>query len=123
MTVQTGMVTSILAIIDLAVYLRWTEGYHIAFNFMLAKLYTNSLLSSLNSRSGWAFGSSSDPSGNRGPSSGTRGNGRVQTEVSRTQVFVNVESHAMADDSVFEMDQKAERDPEDKDAISMKVMS
>lgn len=31
---------------------------HLAFNFPLAKLYTNSLMSSLNSRAGWRYQSS-----------------------------------------------------------------
>lgn len=34
---------------------------HLAFNFPLSKLYTNSLLSSLNARGGWAYSSSSQP--------------------------------------------------------------
>lgn len=32
-------------------------GLHLAFNLPLSKLYTNSLMSSLNSRSGWKYGS------------------------------------------------------------------
>ena len=31
-------------------------GLHLAFNLPLSKLYTNSLMSSLNSRSGWKYG-------------------------------------------------------------------
>ncbi|KAI0031471.1 hypothetical protein K488DRAFT_52036, partial [Vararia minispora EC-137] len=75
-TIQTGLVTTLVATIDLILFL--TE-VHLAFNYTLAKLYTNSLLSSLNSRSGWAFSSNSHPSNqppvntfSGGPSSGRR---------------------------------------------------
>jgi hypothetical protein len=50
LTVQTGAITAIFAIIDLITFLVSTSGLHLAFNMPLAKLYTNSLLSTLNSR-------------------------------------------------------------------------
>ncbi|ETW83074.1 hypothetical protein HETIRDRAFT_474219 [Heterobasidion irregulare TC 32-1] len=59
-TVQTGMLTSLVALIDLVLFISSPSGLHLAFNFPLSKLYTNSLLSSLNSRKGWAFTSTSD---------------------------------------------------------------
>jgi hypothetical protein len=82
-TVQTGAITAVFAIIDLVTFLIsvrppvlsypsiygtnisfWqNSGLHLAFNFPLAKLYTNSLLSTLNARA--RAGASSD-----GPSSG-----------------------------------------------------
>jgi len=67
MTVHTGVLTSICAILDLILYLADPTGLHLAFNFPLCKLYTNSLISSLNCRSGWGYsaeygGSSSDGS-------------------------------------------------------------
>ncbi|KAA1469912.1 hypothetical protein DENSPDRAFT_650841 [Dentipellis sp. KUC8613] len=49
-TVQTGLVTSVWAIVDLGLFLGSPSGFHLAFNFPLAKLYSNSLLSSLNAR-------------------------------------------------------------------------
>ncbi|TFY50407.1 hypothetical protein EVG20_g11538, partial [Dentipellis fragilis] len=49
-TVQTGLVTSVWAIINLGVFLGSSSGFHLAFNFPLSKLYSNSLLSSLNAR-------------------------------------------------------------------------
>ncbi|KAG7447828.1 uncharacterized protein BT62DRAFT_1061614 [Guyanagaster necrorhizus] len=58
LTVQTGLTTSICAIIDLAVYLSDSTGMHLMFNFPLSKLYTNAMMSTLNSRRGWNF---SDP--------------------------------------------------------------
>ncbi|ETW75694.1 hypothetical protein HETIRDRAFT_119090 [Heterobasidion irregulare TC 32-1] len=56
-TVQTGLITSLCAIIDLILYLTEKTGHHLIFNLPLAKLYTISLLSSLNSRQGWQLSS------------------------------------------------------------------
>lgn len=49
-TVQTGALTAVVALIDLIAFVTSTSGLHLAFNFPLAHLYTNSLLSSLNAR-------------------------------------------------------------------------
>ncbi|KAJ3516174.1 hypothetical protein NLJ89_g1288 [Agrocybe chaxingu] len=57
-TVQTGFITSLVATLDLIFFLTDPTGTHLIFNFPLCKLYTNSLMSSLNSRAGWKFGSS-----------------------------------------------------------------
>lgn len=57
-TVQTGLLTSMLAIVDLIVYLADPTGTHLMLNFPLCKLYSNSLISSLNSRGGWRYDSS-----------------------------------------------------------------
>lgn len=62
---------------------------YLIFNFVLAKLYINTLMSSLNSRAGW---SSDDHSSHL---SGI-GNVRFGTRL-RPQVLVHVESHAMQD--------------------------
>ncbi|EPQ54595.1 hypothetical protein GLOTRDRAFT_129946 [Gloeophyllum trabeum ATCC 11539] len=53
LTVQTGMITAIVAVIDLGMFLGTSTGLHLSFNFPLSKLYTNSLMSTLNSRAGW----------------------------------------------------------------------
>ncbi|KIM43041.1 hypothetical protein M413DRAFT_26246 [Hebeloma cylindrosporum] len=57
-TVQTGLITSLVATLDLIFYLANPTGTHLMFNFPLCKLYTNSLMSSLNSRRGWRYTSS-----------------------------------------------------------------
>ncbi|CAA7263412.1 unnamed protein product [Cyclocybe aegerita] len=57
-TVQTGFITSLVATLDLIFFLTDPTGTHLIFNFPLCKLYSNSLMSSLNSRAGWKFGSS-----------------------------------------------------------------
>ena len=77
-TVQTGAITAVCAIVDLIVYLVDNTGTyvlrcrisrqllisnnissHLIFNVPLSKLYTNSLMSSLNARGGWKFAQSS----------------------------------------------------------------
>ncbi|KAI0030851.1 hypothetical protein K488DRAFT_87392 [Vararia minispora EC-137] len=99
LTVQTGMVTAIVACIDCVLYLASPDAYHLTFNFMLAKLYTNSLLSSLNARRGWAFTSGSQPSGSRDQrrAAETISLGHLQSKNARPQVFVSVESHQITD--------------------------
>ncbi|KAE8226261.1 hypothetical protein CF319_g1121 [Tilletia indica] len=49
-TLQTGLLTSTFAVIDLILYLSSTSTMHLVFNLPLAKLYCNTLLSSLNAR-------------------------------------------------------------------------
>ncbi|KAJ6488054.1 hypothetical protein C8R45DRAFT_264917 [Mycena sanguinolenta] len=49
-TLQTGLTTAVCAIADLILFLADPVGLHLAFNFPLCKLYTNSLFSSLNAR-------------------------------------------------------------------------
>ncbi|KIY72933.1 hypothetical protein CYLTODRAFT_485909 [Cylindrobasidium torrendii FP15055 ss-10] len=52
LTVQTGLITSVCALIDLVTFLAIPTGIHLIFNFPLAKLYACSLVSSMNSRGG-----------------------------------------------------------------------
>jgi len=50
-TVETGMVTAVTAVTELILFLVYPHtSLHIALLFMLAKLYTNTLLATLNSR-------------------------------------------------------------------------
>uniref|UniRef100_D8PX47 DUF6534 domain-containing protein n=1 Tax=Schizophyllum commune (strain H4-8 / FGSC 9210) TaxID=578458 RepID=D8PX47_SCHCM len=85
LTVQTGLITSLWA--------------HLMLNFALSKLYTNSLMSSLNSRKGWHYsdsrtsGASGQPSGQR-----MRKHDIVTVGGGRAEVFVQVESHEMVDE-------------------------
>ncbi|KAJ1303218.1 hypothetical protein OPQ81_011417 [Rhizoctonia solani] len=52
-TVQTGLITTVWALIDLLMYLVVPNSLHLLFNLPLPKLYSNSLLSTLNARGGW----------------------------------------------------------------------
>ncbi|KAJ3478952.1 hypothetical protein NLI96_g9393 [Meripilus lineatus] len=99
-TVQNGLITAVWAIIDLIVYLASSTGLHLAFNFPLSKLYTNSLLSSLNSRAGWKFQSSESTGQKNIQLSEGFNRGRdvlSLTTTTRPEVFINVESHEMVD--------------------------
>ncbi|TFK48692.1 hypothetical protein OE88DRAFT_489007 [Heliocybe sulcata] len=109
-TVQTGMLTTVVAIADVGCFVGSTSGLHLAFNIPLSKLYTNSLMSTLNSRAGW-YHATSEPS-EKDPSAATttahreapraRRSGVLKLNSARSQgVVVHVESHQMTD---FDMD-------------------
>ncbi|KAG8701217.1 hypothetical protein FRC08_004214 [Ceratobasidium sp. 394] len=54
MTVQTGLVTTIWATIDMILFLALpVNNLHLFFQLPLCKLYTNTLMSMLNARKGW----------------------------------------------------------------------
>ncbi|KAL1736542.1 hypothetical protein EV714DRAFT_266495 [Schizophyllum commune] len=53
LTLQTGVITSLWGLMHMLLYLLEHRGWHFMFNFSLAKIYTNSFMSSLNSRQGW----------------------------------------------------------------------
>ncbi|KAH9933207.1 uncharacterized protein BXZ73DRAFT_101169 [Epithele typhae] len=107
LTVQTGLITALCALIDLILFLASPTGLHLTFNLPLSKLYTNSLMSSLNSRSGWKYGnngsgdSSSDDMNRveRGVRHlAVRGeSGRRVSQMTPNQVYIDVESHEMVD--------------------------
>ncbi|KAJ8075639.1 hypothetical protein PM082_021269 [Marasmius tenuissimus] len=72
-TIQTGALTSVCAIIDLILFLVNPTALHLTFNFALAKLYTNALMSSLNSRRGWRYAN--------GPSSNSNSRGTASEDM------------------------------------------
>lgn len=97
MTVQTGLLTTIVAIINLVCYLGNSMGAFAVFSMILAKLYTNCMLSTLNARRAWKCEGSSDSEASHG--SGDR-SGAVVFEPQRTtqpEVFVQVESYQTTD--------------------------
>ncbi|THG95320.1 hypothetical protein EW026_g6312 [Hermanssonia centrifuga] len=99
LTVQNGLITAVWAIVDLIAYLATPTGLHLAFNFPLAKLYTNSLMSSLNSRTGWKYQTSGESTGHkisRDPQARRLDVVNLST-ATRPEVFVHVESHELAD--------------------------
>ncbi|KAG9095819.1 hypothetical protein FS749_009715 [Ceratobasidium sp. UAMH 11750] len=58
LTVQTGLLMSLWAVVDLIVFLVVPNNLHLLFSLPLSKLCTNSLMSTLNSRGGWDMGMS-----------------------------------------------------------------
>ncbi|GLB38356.1 hypothetical protein LshimejAT787_0502210 [Lyophyllum shimeji] len=107
LTVQTGLITAVWAFVDLMVYLLNPTGLHLIFNFPLSKLYTNSLMSSLNARTFWQYDGDDDAlvfnSNRHRPSlSLSTLKARVSVDLSTDrrrdmEVFVQVESHRKMD--------------------------
>ncbi|KAM5538433.1 hypothetical protein V8D89_007766 [Ganoderma adspersum] len=105
LTVQTGLITALFAMINLALYLAIPSGYDLIFNMPLAKLYTNSLMSTLNSRRTWKA-AADHGSGSLGHSAQRsrvnvnvlrgEGSGWKSTRVSE-RIVMGVESHQMTD--------------------------
>ncbi|KAF9440811.1 hypothetical protein P691DRAFT_801246 [Macrolepiota fuliginosa MF-IS2] len=126
LTVQTGLITSMFALVGLVIFiLKSNSGIYLAFNIPLVKLYSNSLMSSLNSRGGWKFGSGSSRTdepeigtfmitsrteGSLGLQSSSQDSDthapkalgffkskRPSKDMTPSKVFVHVESHEMRD--------------------------
>ncbi|KAN0074489.1 hypothetical protein V8E55_011901, partial [Tylopilus felleus] len=54
LTVQTGLITAVAATMDIALFLLYkVSQVNFIWDLMLSKLYSNTILSSLNARSGW----------------------------------------------------------------------
>ncbi|KAF5341543.1 hypothetical protein D9758_012559 [Tetrapyrgos nigripes] len=85
MTMETGSLTTIFAIMDLVCYLTMgnVNGAHITFQVILSKLYINSLLTTLNSRQ------RTDLSSNPGATESPDGY-PLSNRFEQTQVFVTV---------------------------------
>ncbi|KDN49856.1 hypothetical protein RSAG8_01921, partial [Rhizoctonia solani AG-8 WAC10335] len=49
-TINTGLLTSLIAVTDLITFCTMDNMIHLGFNFVLGKLYTNTLLATLNAR-------------------------------------------------------------------------
>ncbi|KAH7870873.1 uncharacterized protein C8R40DRAFT_1055677, partial [Lentinula edodes] len=111
LTVQTGLLTSLCAILDLIFFLcdvSFTAFRHLIFNFPLAKLYTNSVMSSLNSRGAWNYSTiaGSGKLGDSTPNVITTGDigadisrrvSNMAPPVSPSRIYVHVESHELRD--------------------------
>ncbi|KAH0582003.1 hypothetical protein H2248_011661 [Termitomyces sp. 'cryptogamus'] len=98
LTVQTGLITAIWAFVSLMLFLLSPTGLYLLFNTPLSKLYTNSLMSSLNARKFWWYDNKGDdalaiPSQNTIFELSRLENHSTQN----TKVFVHVESHQMKD--------------------------
>ncbi|TCD63182.1 hypothetical protein EIP91_005879 [Steccherinum ochraceum] len=119
LTVSNGLITSAFALADVVAYLSTPKGIHIAFNYTLVKLYTNSVMSTLNSR---ATGDRSHYSSSGGHKRSVRDpqvSNFVSTDISlRPQVVVNVETHEMTDFSQGSSG-KSKMDPEWADGTQM----
>lgn len=127
LTVQTGLITALCATIDLILFLATPSGLHLIFNLPLSKLYTNSLMSSLNSRAGWKYGNVGASTGISEMSHGNINGLSMKSEIGKRvsvmqqaggqQVFIDVESHEMVD--VLESDKHPLPSPSDSEMLKM----
>lgn len=127
LTVQTGLITTVWATVDLFIYLGMDNNMHLLFQLPLCKLYTNTLMSTLNSRVGW--GGSFSSGNNADPSSGGA-TGRTGAAVwhpeqgkSRQQTTIQIVTTATVhrDDGVeleeYGMDDTKRISPDDIEAL------
>jgi len=97
--INTGMLTSILAFIDIGLFISMPGNYiHLAFNFVLGRIYTNSLLASLNMRHTLRQQSTTY----RKSTSGVTGQYATPVDVSeiRVQMSHQEESHSYSDGKI-----------------------
>jgi len=98
LTIQTGAVTAFCAMMDLILFFADDTGIHFIFNVPLSKLYTNSLMSSLNSRGGWKYSQQTGETASNGVTANTQQTDIMQlTTTTRPKVFIHVESHELVD--------------------------
>ncbi|KAG8738991.1 hypothetical protein FRC10_006276 [Ceratobasidium sp. 414] len=119
LTVQTGFITTVWAATDLVLYLGLENNLHLFFQLPLCKLYTNSLMSTLNSRNGWggsfASGETGDPASRSGGAAGQGQTNRTGAAVwrpehakSQTNTGIQVITTATVHrDDGFELDEYA----------------
>ncbi|EPS94846.1 hypothetical protein FOMPIDRAFT_93499 [Fomitopsis schrenkii] len=98
---SNGALTAVFAVADLIAYLASIKGYHLIFNFSLAKLYGNSAMSSLNARVILKNAASSSTS--QGEAAPRATASRLQNDIIKsgsgrpTQIMVAVETHELTD--------------------------
>lgn len=111
-TVQNGMLTASFTIAHIVSYLASPTGIHMIFNYGVVKLYTNSVMSSLNSRREWV-NSLSQHSSSRKDDGANMSNFVTTNRSMRPQVTINVETHEMVD-----IGNLPKQDPEWPDMVS-----
>lgn len=112
LTMQNGLLTSLLAVVDFSLYLASNKPYYFGIAFLIPKLYTNSALSSLNARAvKYSTTDDSERSSHQRMTTEPRfWNGAAHTGIETgarpAEVVVNVEteSHEMSDVDVLRKD-------------------
>ncbi|KIP05456.1 hypothetical protein PHLGIDRAFT_151161 [Phlebiopsis gigantea 11061_1 CR5-6] len=105
-TVQSGMLTASFTIAHLVSFLASSTGIHMIFNYGVVKLYTTSVMSSLNSRREWV-NSLSNQCSTHGECGANMSDFLATNRSIRPQVTINVETHEMVDVATI-----SKRDPE-----------
>jgi len=96
LTMSNGLVTALWALANLIAFLASSTGLHLVFNLPLAKLYTNSLMSSLNARAGLRD-QTSENANSKSLSAIAARRAEVVSLPTGPEIFVHVESHEMTD--------------------------
>ncbi|TFY56444.1 hypothetical protein EVJ58_g7644 [Rhodofomes roseus] len=96
-TVQNGLLTSLMATAALVLYLSTDIPYHLALSLVLPRMYSNTMLSSFNYRDVSKTDATNEYGGASSLSNGLR---RTQ----QTEVVVHVEAHELADATKSERD-------------------
>ncbi|KZT69734.1 hypothetical protein DAEQUDRAFT_765320 [Daedalea quercina L-15889] len=93
-TIQNGFLTAAVATAALILYLSSSIPYHLALSLILPRMYTNTILSSLNHRDVLHPGSST---GREGSSMGGFATASISRRAQQTEVMVHVEAHELSD--------------------------
>ncbi|KDR69702.1 hypothetical protein GALMADRAFT_77361 [Galerina marginata CBS 339.88] len=118
-TIQTGMITAVVAALDLFLYLFDPTGLHLIFNYMLCKLYSNSLMSTLNSRGEVWKARPTQTSTNTQSTGNPVFNSMRNSSPSRPEIFINVESHKLAERTKVQHDTETLRGTADDKTVSI----
>ncbi|EKM59054.1 uncharacterized protein PHACADRAFT_249233 [Phanerochaete carnosa HHB-10118-sp] len=103
-TVQNGLLTASFTVAHIVAFLASPTGIHMIFNYTVVKLYTNSVISSLNSRKEWMVSLSGE--GNRGGAAMANFMTTNQS-IHQQVVTINIETHETVD-----VDSDPKHDPE-----------
>ncbi|KIY70728.1 hypothetical protein CYLTODRAFT_419547 [Cylindrobasidium torrendii FP15055 ss-10] len=114
MTVQNGLLTALTAVVDIILYFTVATPYHIAFTFVLPKLYANTVLSSLCSRA--SIRRDMDLSNTKQSDPQTYSASAVQGfRTERSQgVVVTVETHELQEAKAYGVDWDSQRSADTK---------
>jgi len=97
-TLQTGLLTAISAAINLVLYLTTsTTADQLMVNIALAKLYSNSLVSSLNVRAAWSYDANTVNTSSGVESQGSNARRNVFGNISHPTRHPEIDSHELRD--------------------------
>ncbi|KIP10607.1 hypothetical protein PHLGIDRAFT_125469 [Phlebiopsis gigantea 11061_1 CR5-6] len=111
-TVSSGLLTASCTIAHLVAFLATDNGLHMIFNYAVVKLYTVTVLSSLNSRRNWAQ-SLSGQNSSANMNGINMSNFVAPNRSVHPQVTINIETH-----EIVEVDPSTKHDPEWPDMVS-----
>ncbi|KAL0947724.1 hypothetical protein HGRIS_013809 [Hohenbuehelia grisea] len=122
MTVQTGLITTVWTVLDLALLLTTSNAVFLMFDLCLAELYLNALLSTLNARAGWRKQFDDDlvpnvlfTGGSIGPSPSTA---PITGSIPSTRNTIQTEPSTPDDSDIFELNRRLPAYAKDMESLS-----